>query len=56
MSGKDAGMYMLFQVIGAIIGSAILYMLVATGGHGGPTMTGANSFDEGEMLQAFLAE
>jgi hypothetical protein len=25
MNGKDAGMYMLFQVIGAIIGSAILY-------------------------------
>ena len=25
MSGKDAGMYMIFQVLGAIIGSAILY-------------------------------
>lgn len=32
MNGKDAGMYMLFQVIGAIIGSAILYALVTTGG------------------------
>ena len=31
MNGKDAGMYMLFQVIGAIIGSAILYALVTTG-------------------------
>ena len=40
MNGKDAGMYMLFQVIGAIIGSAILYALVTTGGHDGPTATG----------------
>ena len=30
MNGKDAGMYMLFQVIGAIIGSAILFALVST--------------------------
>ncbi len=28
MSGKDAGMYMIFQVIGAFIGSAILYAIV----------------------------
>ena len=56
MSGKDAGMYMLFQVIGAIIGSAILWLLVSTGAHGGPTMTGANSFSEGMALQAFIAE
>ena len=28
ISGKDAGMYMLFQVLGAIIGSALLYLLV----------------------------
>ena len=27
MNGKDAGMYMIFQVIGAIIGSAILLFL-----------------------------
>ena len=39
MNGKDAGMYMLFQVIGAIIGSAILYALVTTGGYDGPTAT-----------------
>ena len=31
MNGKDAGMYMIFQVIGAIIGSAILFALVTTG-------------------------
>ncbi len=56
MNGKDAGMYMLFQVIGAIIGSAILCLLVSTGTHEGPTMTGANSYGEDMWLQAFIAE
>ena len=56
MNGKDAGMYMLFQVIGAIIGSAILYALVSTGGHDGLTATGSNTFTESETLQAFIAE
>ena len=44
MNGKDAGMYMIFQVIGAIIGSAILFALVSTGAHDGPTATGSNGF------------
>lgn len=56
MKGKDAAMYMLFQVIGAILGSAILYALVSTGAHGGPTSTGSNSFSEGMGVQAFIAE
>lgn len=56
MSGKDAAMYMISQVIGAIIGSAIIYVLVSTGGTSGVTTTGANSFGDGEMLQAFIAE
>jgi len=56
MSGKDAGMYMVFQVIGAVIGSAILFALVSTGSHIGPTETGSNSFADGAMVQAFLAE
>ena len=56
MSARDAGMYMIFQVIGALAGSAVLYFLVSTGAHGGPTMTGANSFGEGMMMQAFIAE
>ncbi len=56
MSGKDAGMYMLFQVIGAIIGSAILWVLVSTFPNAGPTATGSNSFAEGQMAQAFIAE
>ena len=56
MCGKDAAMYMVFQVIGAVIGSAILYALVSTGAHGGPTATGSNGFADGMMLQAFIAE
>lgn len=56
MSGKEAGLYMLFQVIGAIIGSAVLYALVSTGAHSGPTATGSNGFEQGQMLQAFIAE
>lgn len=56
MNGKDAGMYMLFQVIGAILGSAILFTLVSTGSHDGPTATGSNGYASGEMLQAFIAE
>jgi aquaporin Z len=57
ISGKDAGMYMLFQVIGAIIGSALLYALVMTIdtsgasyiAHGGAlaTKTGANGCQPG---------
>lgn len=39
MSGKDAGMYMLFQVIGGVIGAALLYALTQAAGLSG---TGAN--------------
>jgi aquaporin Z len=39
MSSKDAGMYMLFQVIGGILGAAILYLLTSAAGLVG---TGAN--------------
>lgn len=45
MSGKDAGMYMLFQVIGAFIGSAILWLLV--GNVSGMEGTGANDLQAG---------
>ena len=55
MGGKDALLYMIFQVIGGILGSTILFILVSTGSSG-PTMTGSNGFGEGEMLQAFIAE
>ena len=42
--------------MGAVIGPAILFALVSTGAHEGPTATGFNGFGEGEMLQAFIAE
>ena len=53
MSGKDAGMYMLFQVIGALIGSAILYVISSGMGFEG---TGANMYGEGNAVPAFVAE
>ena len=56
MSSKDATMYMIFQIIGAIIGSFILALLTTTGGFDGPTATGSNTFDPGETAQAFIAE
>lgn len=56
MSGKEAAQYMLSQVVGAIIGSAVLFALVTAGAHNGPTATGSNGFADGMMLQAFIAE
>lgn len=56
MTNKDAIMYMIFQIIGAVIGSLILTLLISTGGHAGPTMSGSNTFDPGETAQAFIAE
>lgn len=56
MGGKDAAMYMVAQVAGAIVGSAILCLLVSTGSHAGLTATGSNSFADGMMGQAFVAE
>lgn len=56
MSGKDAAMYMVFQVLGAILGSAILYAIV----QGFPTVgtqTGANGWSaEISTTTAFIAE
>ena len=55
MSGKDAGMYMLFQVIGAFIGSALLFLLV--GNVDGMEGTGANNLQEGvSVVGGLLAE
>ncbi len=56
MSGKEAVGYMVFQVIGAIIASFVLWVLVSTGDHLGGTTTGANSYADGNMWQAFIAE
>lgn len=57
ISGKDAGMYMVFQVIGAILGSAVLYAIVSTIDTGSAsyiaqngafaTTTGANGLQPG---------
>jgi aquaporin Z len=55
ISGKDAGMYILFQVIGAIIGSLILYIL--TSNVEGLAGTGANACQEGvSPIGGLLAE
>lgn len=53
MSSKDAGMYMVSQVIGAILGSGILYVLAKDSGSQ-TTFTGANGYTD--LLVAFLAE
>lgn len=53
ISGKDAGLYMVFQVIGAIIGSSILYILAKDSGSV-TTLTGANGYTN--VLPAFVAE
>ena len=50
MNGKDAGMYMLFQLIGALVGSAILHAISSGMGLEG---TGANMYGEGNMVPAF---
>ena len=63
MKGPEALMYMLFQVIGAILASTVLYILVHTGNQAGieavvnsTTTTGANSFMQGNIIPAFIAE
>ena len=57
MSGKDCGMYMIFQTIGAIIAAALLYVLVSTD----PTLaqgttTGANACASDNVINGLLAE
>lgn len=64
MSGKDAGMYMVFQVIGAILGSAILYGIVSSidagsatyiaQGNAFATTTGSNGLQPGVSLTGGL--
>lgn len=63
MNGKDACNYMIFQVIGAIIASAVIYLLVNSGNEAGlsaifndTTTTGANSYLPGNVVPAFIAE
>lgn len=63
MKGSEALGYMLFQTVGAIIASAVLYVLVNTGNEAGmeavfnsTTTTGSNSYLPGNMVPALLAE
>ena len=56
MKKKEAIMYMVAQCCGAIVGSFILSALVASGSHGGPTLTGSNGYENSAMVQAFIAE
>ena len=53
ISGKDAGMYIAFQIIGAILGSAILFLL-AKGSNSTTTFTGANGY--ADLVPALIAE
>lgn len=56
MNGKDAAMYMIFQVIGALLGSTVLYF-IATGMGIPGNVAGANSYAESTSeVSAFLAE
>ncbi len=55
MSGKDAGMYMAFQTIGAFIGSGLLFAL--TSNVDGLAGTGANACQDGvSIVGGLLAE
>ena len=54
ISAKDCAMYMVFQVIGAFIGSALLWLLTSNSGLEG---TGANDLQEGvNVVGGLLAE
>ncbi len=57
ISSKDGIMYMVFQVIGALIGSTILYILTSNIDANYATTTGANACAEGvSILGGLLAE
>lgn len=57
MKAGEAIGYMISQIAGAVTGSAIIYVLVHSGVvETGATMTGANSFAEGNLVPALVAE
>lgn len=57
MKAGEALGYMAAQVVGAIIGSVIIYLIVSSGNVTiGATTTGANSFAEGNLIPALIAE
>ena len=56
MNAKDCGMYIIFQIIGAIIGAALLYLLTSTS-DGAIVGTGANDLQLGvKAIGGLLAE
>ncbi|MBO4662933.1 MAG: MIP family channel protein [Bacteroidaceae bacterium] len=57
ISAKDAGCYMAFQVIGGILGAAILFALTSTDQSlAGGTLTGANSCGSHGTMAGLIAE
>ena len=57
ISGKDAVMYIVFQVIGAIIGAAILFAFTSNDlALAGGTLTGANSCGDHGTTAGFIVE
>ena len=57
MNSKDCGMYMVFQVIGAIIAAALLAFLVSTDpGLARGTATGANACASENVMNGLIAE
>lgn len=57
MSGKDAVMYMVFQVIGACIAAAILFGLTSVDqAQAGGTLTGANACGDHGIAAGLIAE
>ena len=57
MNGKDCGMYMLFQVIGAIIAAAVLALIVSTDpGLARGTTTGANVCNSINVFNGLIVE
>lgn len=53
MSGKEAAGYVGAQIAGALLGSTLLYIISSGMGIEG---TGANSYSEGHLISAFVAE
>ena len=53
INGKDAGMYMIFQTIGAIIGAAVLFLCTSTSGNA-IVGTGANAGQNGVSIMGGL--
>lgn len=59
MSWKDAGLYMVFQVIGGIIGAAILYLITSSAGLVGTGANDLQAINDGQtisVLGGLLAE